>query len=383
MVLLALCVTAPAAAQNAAPLEGRWALDRGLSQFPREIGFGATWFAPGDTTRDTGTRKAPARAIPFDGRQSEEESRRLLRLTDAVRSPSARLTIADTPAAVTITDERGQVVTVHPDGREELLQVEGVPVATVARREAGRLIVTYKVQSGRELRYAYGRAPGTSQLIVEVQFVEKGAGDQVRRVYTPAPPDEATPPPAVAGAAPVRPSAGDGPPPLLRRPPDVSQASPAASPASSPAPRPAQPFSQAPDAELRGLRAFGVVVEDVGPQAVSCGLNQRGIETALAARLTDAGFTVKRNDDEETYLYVNIVSTSPSAGLCVSRYDATIYTHAMATLPYQPAPVLVQVSLLHKGGIAGGAPAAHAAGVMRGLQEYVDQFVGQIRAAGR
>jgi hypothetical protein len=92
---------------------------------------------------------------------------------------------------------------------------------------------------------------------------------------------------------------------------------------------------------------------------------------------------VIRNSDDDTYLYVNINTASVSAGLCVSRYDAFLYTHTTAKLSYQGTPVLVQVSLLHKGGIAGGAPAAHADGVLRGVQEYVDQFATRIRAANK
>jgi len=45
--------------------------------------------------------------------------------------------------------------------------------------------------------------------------------------------------------------------------------------------------------------------------------------------------------------------------------------------------VLVQVSLLHKGGIAGGAPTPHAEGVLRGVQESVDQFSTRIRDANK
>ena len=72
-----------------------------------------------------------------------------------------------------------------------------------------------------------------------------------------------------------------------------------------------------------------------------------------------------------------------STGLCVSRYDAFLFTHTTAKLSYQETPVLVQVSLLHKGGIAGGASATHAAGVLRGVQEYVDQFSTRIRDANK
>ena len=124
-------------------------------------------------------------------------------------------------------------------------------------------------------------------------------------------------------------------------------------------------------------------MEDLGPQAEACGLKQETLETAVSKRLSDAGFRVLRNSDEDTYLYVNIGTARLSTGLCVSRYDAYLYTHTTARLSYQQTPVLVQVSLLHKGGITGGAPAAHAAEVLRGVQEFVDQFSARIRDANK
>ena len=53
---------------------------------------------------------------------------------------------------------------------------------------------------------------------------------------------------------------------------------------------------------------------------------------------------VLRNSDKDTYVYV--ITTSLSTGLCVSQYDAFLYTHTTAKLSYQETPVLVQVSLL-------------------------------------
>ena len=146
---------------------------------------------------------------------------------------------------------------------------------------------------------------------------------------------------------------------------------------------PAQTFNQQPDGELKGLTNLGLVVEGLTPQAAACGLSQGTLETAVAKRLSDAGFRVLRNSDEDTYVYVNVIATSLSTGLCVSRYDVFLYTYTTAKLSYQERPVLVQVSLLHKGGLAGGAPAAHAEGVLRGVQEYVDQFSTRIHDANK
>jgi hypothetical protein len=103
----------------------------------------------------------------------------------------------------------------------------------------------------------------------------------------------------------------------------------------------------------------------------------------VSKSLTDAGFKVRRNSDEDTYVYVNVITTSMSTGFCVSRYDAFLYTYTTAKLSYQETPALVQVSLLHKGGIAGGGAAAHAEAVLRGVRQYVDQFAVRIRDANK
>jgi hypothetical protein len=268
-------------------------------------------------------------------------------LTAEVRKPSTYLTIVETQTAVTITDDRGQSRAFHPDSKRETLQLDGVAVGVTAKREAGRLVVVYNVEQDRELRYSYSRTASPPQLVVEVQFVERGGGDRVRRVYEPA----STPPSTAETTSPDR--------------------------------LPAQTIDQQPDAELKGLTKLGIVVEGLSPQAAACGLNQAALEKAVSTHLSSAGFKVLLNSDEDTYIYVNVITSNLSNGLCVSRYDTFLYTHTTAKLSYHETPVLVQVSLLHKGGIAGGAPAAHAEGVLRGVQEYVDQFSTRIRDANK
>ena len=99
--------------------------------------------------------------------------------------------------------------------------------------------------------------------------------------------------------------------------------------------------------------------------------------------LTEGGFAVRRKSDDDTYLYVNVVTSSLPSGACMSRYDAFFYTHATATLSYHEQPVLVQVSLMHRGGIGSSSPATHAAAVGRGLENYIDLFVTQIHDANK
>ena len=100
-------------------------------------------------------------------------------------------------------------------------------------------------------------------------------------------------------------------------------------------------------------------------------------------QLSGAGLKVSLNSDEDTYLYVNVMSATLGNGMCISRYDAILYTHTTAALRYHPTPVLVEVSLMHKGSLAAGASAAHAESVMRGLQDFVGQFTARIRDANK
>jgi len=145
----------------------------------------------------------------------------------------------------------------------------------------------------------------------------------------------------------------------------------------------AQDYDRRPDAALIGLSRLGVVVEGLTAQAAACGIRQDALEAAAVKQLTAAGFKVVVNADEESYVYVNVMTASLPSGVCVSRYDASIYTHTTARLSYGTAPAPVEVSLLHKGGIAGSAAAVHGDAVSKGVQDYLEQFITRIRAAGK
>ncbi len=142
-------------------------------------------------------------------------------------------------------------------------------------------------------------------------------------------------------------------------------------------------MDQRPDAQLKGLTRLGLVVEGVGADAATCGLKEDAVMAAVTKHLTDAGLRVLRDTDDETYLYVNINTVTVSAGLCVSRYDVTLYSHVAAPLAHTSAPVLLQVELLHKGGLAGGSPAQHADVVTKNVLEYVDQFATRVKNANQ
>jgi hypothetical protein len=141
--------------------------------------------------------------------------------------------------------------------------------------------------------------------------------------------------------------------------------------------------AQKPDAELKGLTAVGLVVEEVGSQALSCGFSRDTFEKAISPILTAGGLKVLRNADEDTFLYVKVNSLSVPSGLCVSRFDVTLYTHTNAKLTYQLEPVLVQVSLISAGGLSGGSVPGHAENVLKSVKQYVDQFVSRIVAANK
>lgn len=142
-------------------------------------------------------------------------------------------------------------------------------------------------------------------------------------------------------------------------------------------------LAQKPDAELKGITVVGVVIEEMDSQALSCGFGQDAFEKAVSKALTDAGLKVVRNSDEDTYLYVRVNSLSLQTNVCVSRFDTTLYTHTTAKLSYGDQPVLVQVSLLHSGGLSGGGVNGHAESVLRSVRQTAEQFAARIRAAAR
>ena len=343
-------------AQSPTDLAGSWTLNRQLSQFPQEIGFSAS-FLP------TAPSSGPDRRGSRGGIQSEtqEESTRVRFLTDEVRVPPERLVIEVTPAIVTITPDPGAARTVQPGRRDQEAKIGPVTATTNTSWDAGRLTIVYTAGTDRMLRYVYAVGQNLDTLTVDVEFVEgRRSGDRVRRVYERTAPDSA---PSTTAAPP-----GAAPPP-------------ATFPASSlPA---TAAIDQRPDASLKGLTRLGVVVEGLGPDAAKCGLKPEAFETAVTKRLMDAGFAVVRNSDDDTYLYVNINTVTASAGLCVSRYDVTLYSHTAARLTHTASPVLLQVELLHKGGLAGGGPAVHPDSMLKSVLEYVDQFSTRIRNANK
>jgi hypothetical protein len=295
-------------------------------------------------------------------RESYLDGQRLRLATTEARNPPSRLVIVDNPGAVTMTTELGESRTFHPNGREESIEIQATPINVTASRDGERLIVRYHVEANRDVQYTFSHSASPPQLIVDLELIEKGtAGDKARMVYEPGldtgtrAPSAAAPTPGPAGASP---------------------------PAGTTAAQPHEAFDERPGAEFRGLKTLGILVEDLSPQAIACGLNHDTLETSLSKRLTDGGFSVRRNSDDDTYLYVNVMTTSAN-GTCTSRYDAFLYTQATANLSYRDRPALVQVSLIHRGGMASGAAVTHAATVGRGLEAYVDTFMAQIRDANR
>jgi hypothetical protein len=379
----AIVVAACAAnAQSTSSLGGIWSLNPALSQAPREIGFdlldpsvlgGNDQAGAGATGR--GRRGSPrsggggggGRVSGYRLESSSDMERRRI-LVGEVRTPPVRLTIVDTPAAVTITNELGQSRTLRPTGKQDFIEVESVPIDVTTRRDGDRLVVLYHVEPDREVRWTYSVSGNPSRLTAEAQLIDRGKeGDKATRVYEPG---LSSPSPVVSDRAAPPPATGQPPPATGQSLPRSDQAA-------------RETFDQRPGAEFAGLKNVGVLVEDLGPEARACGLRQDVIEDAVAKRLTAGGLSVRKNSDDDTYVYVNVITTSLASGACVSRYDAFLYTHATSKLSYHERPVLVQVSLMHRGGIGASAAAVHSASVLRGLEGYVDVFVTQIRDANK
>jgi hypothetical protein len=398
----AVLVTAWAAAMSGqgkppapapADLDGIWKLNRELSQFPRDLGFGMDVVGGGKTTMTDPGRGGGGQSVSpglvANRPASREEAQNSRQLVDEVRNPPASLTIAQKGGAIVVTDERGRERTYYPDGREAFTPLDAAPVATVSRWEAGRLIIRLKVEPGREVRYTVSRRASPPQLVVQTELIERGGRDSAVRIYEPAAVDEpvpAAPAPAEGvpqQAPPVVPLPSQRPaapqPPQQHAPLDPARQVVPAVPASA---APAN-LDHTPGAELKGLSALGIVVEDLGAEAASCGLRQEAVEAAAVKSLSAAGLKVLRNTDEDTYVYVRVMTAATAVGSCFSRYDAYVYSYTGATMSYGTRPALVQVQLLHNGGMTASAAKGHGESVIRALTQYVDQFGAQIRSANK
>lgn len=250
-------------------------------------------------------------------------------------------------------------------------------MATSARWESGRFVVRYRVEQGREVRYTFA-VTADDTLDVLTELVERGGRDVIRRVYRRVP----------AGTTP--PSAEPLPGlPSERAPATTSQTTPAApAPGQVPAaPRqPAaapEPLDTRPGAALIGLKNVGLVIEGFGPEAAHCGLREPAVDAAVSQKLADAGLTAARNRDEDSYVYVRLMTTAMTTGFCFSRYDAYVYTNVAVTLPHGTKPVMVEVQLLHKGGLSGGGRGAHGDAVVREIAAAVGELAARIAQANR
>lgn len=394
-----LAMTGLVSAQPAARMVGTWTLNREASHIPKEVGFGADLIpeAPdargrggmtgGEMGRGRGGRGgggADRRGPAGQGlrRESREDADRMRLMTAEARDAALHLTIADSGTAITVSDDQGRARSFRP-GRDEVFQLTPeVSLGAKSAFEGNRFVVTYDIEEGRQLRYTYSATAEPRRLAVDIEFLEHGGHDVVHRVYEPTRADEPRPAPASASTVSAAPPGAGGPPPLLRRPPEPG-GMPPAGPAASPD-VPSAPVAGSQRAlSLRGLTKVSIAVDGVGSEAATCGLTQAAVEAEVRKSLTDAGVTVSRVMDEDTYVLVRITTSLPAQGLCVSRYDVSLDTHTMAAFTHQRTPALVEVSLLREGGLVGGAPAAHAAGLLQGVRERAGQFGRAIRDANR
>jgi hypothetical protein len=394
-LLVAACVAAISgqgkpAAPVAADLDGTWKLNRELSQFPRDVGFGMDVTGAGrPAAGEAGMADAGDPGLVANRPASRQEAENSRQLVAEVRNPPARLTIARSAGALVVTDDRGRSRTYYPDGREAFTPLDAAPAATVSRWEGGRLIIRYKVEPGREVRYIVSRRANPPQLVVQAELIERGGRDTVVRIYEPAGADEPMP----AAPAPAERAAQQAPPviPLPSQRPGAGQPPPQGAAVDPPrqfvpaVPSSAAPanLDQTPGAELKGLSALGIVVEDLGAEAAACGLRQEAIEAAAAKSLSAAGLKILRTTDEDTYVYIRVVTAATTTGTCFSRYDAYVYSYTAATMSYGSRPALVQVSLLNRGGLTASGMKGHGEAVVRALTQYVDQFAAQIRDANK
>jgi hypothetical protein len=191
---------------SAAPpvaLAGRWTLNRELSEFPAEVGFGFTSSGDDSTAggrqssggggggrRRGGGGSGGGRGGPgsFDSksvRVSEEDANKIKELIADARNPSPVLVISQTETSVTITGSQDRARVFHPTGKEEIEQLDAGPIGATARLNGQQFVIQFTITDSRIFRYLYSRLP-SGQLLVETQLEEgrtRDKADVIKRVY--------------------------------------------------------------------------------------------------------------------------------------------------------------------------------------------------------
>ena len=168
---------------SASPLNGVWTLNRAASEFPREIGFSlevqadpndAQGAAPPRGRRGGGGSRASGGPLS-SRRESYEDGQRKQLITSEARNPPARLMFVDNGAAVVITNELGQSRTLHPNGRSESVEIQGLVFLVTSQRDGDQLVAIYQIEQDRQVRYTYSpSADVPRRLSVKIEFIERG-----------------------------------------------------------------------------------------------------------------------------------------------------------------------------------------------------------------
>ena len=104
-------------AQSSPSLSGAWVLNPALTQGPREVGFN-TSLVPDPATDPTHGRRGSSpggERIVIPRPESADDATRVTQLTDEVRQPSKRLTIADVTSEIVFTGRAGTGAKIPPE----------------------------------------------------------------------------------------------------------------------------------------------------------------------------------------------------------------------------------------------------------------------------
>jgi hypothetical protein len=216
-MLVAAAVIASAwaawAQQPGAPsstITGTWQLDPYVSDHPEmvarilQLSTGAATVRPreelrgrggfgrlGDRPRErSGGTKGDQAAEPPRDALNDQDRRVLDELTGGIRFAPARLTIARNGAAVTISGDAREPLTLATDAKAEKQTIADATIERRATWEGPQLLVTYDVGKAGTLSLRYERAPTTGQLVVRASFARRLAEAsplEVKLVYDPAP----------------------------------------------------------------------------------------------------------------------------------------------------------------------------------------------------
>ncbi len=140
-------------------------------------------------------------------------------------------------------------------------------------------------------------------------------------------------------------------------------------------------FADAQDQSLTGVESVSVLVDDLDPDNVGCGLSEDAIRLAVTNAFQAGNITVS-SATESVIAYVRIATTTPeNSDRCTSDYEISLMARVEVAPPLVAESVSGLLALRREAGTESSAHGDHAARVTAGLSGLARNLALQMHRA--